>query len=342
MKILILGGTGLISTAITPLLLEAGHDLTLYNRGRSPAHFPGTPKKIRGDRQDLATFEKQLGAAGPFDCIIDMICFSPAEAHSSVRAFGGRTGQYLFCSTVDVYTKPAHAYPIPEDHQRQPSPAFPYAFDKARCEEILQAAHASGAFQLTILRPAQTYGEGGKLVHTLGFGTYFLDRIRRGLSLIVHGDGTSLWSACHRDDVALAFARAVGNTSAYGKAYNVTGEEWLTWDRYYQGLAQAMGAPPPALVHIPTELLCRALPQAAEWCGINFCFDNIFDNRAARQDLGFRYTIPWVEGAHRTIGWLEQQGQIDKSETQPFYDRLLAAWERLGLGLVEDMREGAP
>jgi len=337
MKILIIGGTGLISTGITRELVARGDDVTLYNRGLTEAPVPEGCERITGDRTDLAMFEAQMAEAGTYDCVIDMICFHPDEAESAMRAFHGRTAQYIFCSTVDVYTKPASRYPICEDAERHPERSFPYAFDKAICERSLMAAHEREGFPVTLIRPAHTYGPGGGLIHTLGFQTYYLDRLRKGQPIIVHGDGSSLWSSCHRDDVAHAFVGAVGNESACGKAYHVTGEEWMTWDQYHQGVARAMGWPEPVLVHIPTDLLGRAVPRAAEWCVENFSHNNLFDNSAARADLGFRYTISWQEGVPTVVAWLEERGKIESSSAYPLYDRILDAWARLGEGMVAEL-----
>ena len=337
MRVLIIGGTGLISTAITRALAERGDEVTLYNRGVTKMPLPTGVRTIRGDRKEHATFEAQMADAGPFDCVVDMIAYLPENVQSAIRAFRGRVGQYVFCSTVDVYTKPAQHYPISEDAEREPFPSFPYALNKARCENILLEAHRRGDFPLTIIRPAQTYGEGGALVHTLGLGTYYLDRVRRGKPIIIHGDGSSLWAACHRDDVGRAFAGAVGNQRAFGRAYNVTSAEWMTWDRYHQGVAQAMDALPPKLVHIPTDLLGMVAPKGASWCVVNFSFNNIFDNSAATADLGFRYTIPWVEGVRRTVAWLAERGRIENSDDYPFYDRIIEAWERLGANMVREL-----
>ena len=339
MKALIVGGTGLISTAITRFLMERGDDVTLYNRGITESQIPGSPKRIQGDRTDYAAFEAQMAEAGSFDCVIDMVCFKPEEAESAVRAFRGRIGQYIFCSTVDVYTKPAQRYPVCEDAERKPSRSFPYALNKATCERILEGAHERGDFPVTVIRPAHTYGEGGSLVHTFGWGTYYFDRVRRGKPIVVHGDGTSFWVTCHRDDVGRAFVGAVGNAGALGRAYHVTGEEWMTWDRYHRGVAQALGAPEPTLVHIPTDLLGKVAPKAAEWCVENFHFNNIFDNAAAKADLGFRYTIPWVEGVRRTVAWLDERGRIEDSDDYAFYDRIIAAWEQLGDRMAQDLAD---
>ncbi len=337
MKLLIIGGTGLISTAITRQLLERGDDVTLYNRGRQEARFPPGTKTIPGDRRDYARFEAQMADAGPFDCVIDMVGFVPEDAESLVRAFRGRGAHLLFCSTVCVYGGPATRYPIREDEPRRPT--GDYGANKIRCEDVLQAAHTRGDFPVTILRPSQTYGEGGTIVHSLGWGTNYLDRIRKNKAIIVHGDGSCLWAACHIDDVARGFLGAAGNSNAFGKTYNLTGEEWMTWNRYHEGVAEAMHAPPPRMVHIPTDLLGRIAPKRAGISVDIFQYPSIFDNSAAIADLGFRYTIPWVEGVRRTVAWLEERNQIANSDDDPFDDRVIAAWERLCAQMGQDLAD---
>ncbi len=191
------------------------------------------------------------------------------------------------------------------------------------------AAHARGEVPVTIIRPAHTYGEGGSFTHTFGRGTGYIDRIRRGKPIIVHGDGSSLWVSCHADDLARAFLGATGNERTFGRAYHVTGEEWLPWNRYHELVAEAMGAPPPTLVHIPTALLARVAPRA-RICAENFQFNNLFDNAAARADLDFRPTIPFVEGVRRAVAWLDANGRIENSDDDPYDDRVIAAWRQLG------------
>ena len=256
MRVLIIGGTGLISTAITRFLVERGDDVTLYNRGQTEADIPEGYNTIIGNRKDYAAFEAQMGEAGSFDAVIDMIGFVPADVESAMRAFRGRTGHFIFCSTVDVYTKPAHRYPVREDAERQPMPSFPYAYNKAKCERLLEEAHERGDFPVTIIRPAHTYGEGRGLIHSFGLGgAYYFNRIRLGKPILTHGDGSSLWAACHRDDVGRAFAEAVGNEKVFGKGYHTASEEPMTWNQYHQTVAQAMNAPEPELIHIPTDML---------------------------------------------------------------------------------------
>lgn len=336
MKILILGGTGLISTAITRQLLERGHNVTHFNRGQTEARIPaGTVNQIVGDRKDYPAFERQMQEAGHFDCVIDMICYTEEDAASLVRAFRGRIGQLIFCSTVDVYARPTVRFPIREDEPRGGVSAYGKA--KVQCEDLLLEAHERGDFPVTVIRPAHTFGEGGRIIHSMGWSTTYLDRIRKGKPIIVHGNGQSLWVSCHIDDVGQTFANAAGNANTFGKCYHVTGEDWTTWDHYTYSVAEALGAPEPTIVHIPADLLFRVAPDRARVCLENFQFNNIFDNAAARADLGFRYRIPFVEGVRRTYAWLEARGRIENSDDDPFYDRIIAAWERLGTAMAADL-----
>lgn len=330
MKVLIIGGTGNISTPITKILVDRGDEVTVYNRGNRQSRVPETVKLITGDRRNYSEFEKQMASAGRFDCVIDMIGFIPEEVESAIRVFRGRTKQYIFCSTVDVYTKQAKNYPIKEDAEKKPFNSFPYAFDKAICENLLFEAHKQGAFNVTIFRPAQTYSEGGSpLVHAFRGGTYNIDRLRKGKPIIIQGDGSSIWVACHSDDVARAFVNAVGNKDSFGKAYNVTGEELMTYNYYWKSFAEVMGAPEPKIVHIPTDLLGKIAPELASWCVENFQYNNIFDNSAARKDLDFQYRVTWKEGVKRCLDWLEEYGEIEDSDNYDFYDEIIEAWERL-------------
>jgi nucleoside-diphosphate-sugar epimerase len=335
MKVLIVGGTGLISTALTRQLLERGDEVTLYNRGQTEARVPPGATTIRGDRTDAPAFEARLQAGPRYDCVIDMICFLPAEAESLVRAVRGKTDHLIVCSTVDVFERPARTYPIPDDHPL--GGVSRYGQDKARCEAVLLAAHRRGDVPVSVLRPAQTYGEGRDFIHVFGRSPGTWKRLRQGRPVIVHGDGSGLWVACHIDDVARAFVGAAGNGAAFGRAYNVAGEEVMTWDQYTERAAEGLGAPPPRIVHVPTEVLARIVPRRARIVVENFRFPNLFDTANARRDLGFRYTVPFVEGVRRTAAWLDERGLIAASDGDPWQDRVIEAWRRLGDRLAADL-----
>lgn len=343
MKVLIVGGTGNISTPITELLLERGDEVTLVNRGKSDDSSNVQSARldrlhrITADRKSYSEFERAMRSSGTFDAVIDMVCFLEEEAESAIRAFRGITNQYVFCSTVDVYSKNAKRYPIVEDDERRPLLSFPYAYQKAKCEERLIEADRRGDFKLTIIRPAATYSNGGP-IHSFRGGTYNLDRIEKGKPIILHGDGMSIWSACHSIDVARAFVNALGNPKAYGNAYHVTGEEWMTWNYYWQCAADAVGSPLPELVHIPTDLLIAIAPDLASWAKENFQHNNIFDNSRAREDLGFRYTVRWKDGIRAAVEHLRANGPFEDSAKYPWYDRIIEVWKRHSAQMIEELK----
>jgi len=333
-KILILGGTGLISTAITKEFLQRGDDVVLYNRGITPQRIPPGVRIIHGDRNDFKTFEQQISEVGSFDCVIDMICFNKEQTESDIRAFRGRIGHFIFCSTVNVYTKPAPVYPVKEDSPRIPVDDD-YGTKKVECEDTFLSAFEEGNFPVTILRPAQTYGEGGVLIHTFGWSTTYIDRIRKGKPIVVHGDGNSLWNPCHVDDVAHAFVMAAGKTSTFGEAYNTTGEEVITWNQYHQKVAIALGAPAPKLIHIPTDLLVKISPDKCWITYNNFQGNNLFDNSKAINDLDFRYSVSWINGVKRTVKWLDDNNRIANSDIDLFDDEVIQIWEKHSKEIID-------
>ncbi|OGV54280.1 MAG: hypothetical protein A2X45_07440 [Lentisphaerae bacterium GWF2_50_93] len=325
MKILIIGGTGLISTSIAQQLMDRGDDVTLLNRGRTPIRLKGEFCVLTGDRTDRPAFESLLRESGSWDCVIDMICSEPADASSLARVFKGRTAQLVFCSTTNVYPKPADHYPVREDHRL--GAAFKNGIDKAECERIHRQAEKGGSYRATFIRPGHVYGEGGVVLHSLGNATSFIDRIRHKLPVVVHGDGNSLWSALHAEDVAQVFTTVTGKTSAMGRTYNATGTEWMTWDQYHARIAESIAGELPEIVHIPTEQLTVLAPERAAQCKRSLQFPGVYDMAAARNELGFCSRISFVEGMRRTIKWLDTEGRIDTWQSDPGYDKIIADWK---------------
>jgi nucleoside-diphosphate-sugar epimerase len=319
-----IGGTGLISTEISNQLLAGEVDLSVYNRGKTKSRLTSEPKTIRGDRSDHVLFEEAVRKLGPWDCIIDINCSDPADAESMRRAARGVAAQLIFCSTTNVYPKPASTYPVKED---EPLGAkFKNGVDKAHCEAIHFAAHQHGDYNATVLRPGHTYGDIGMILHSLGSNSSFLDRMMKGKPICVHGDGYGLWSACHASDVARGFVAACNNEKSYGEKYNVTSDEWITWKQYYKVIAACLNLPEMHIINIPTEILTKINPQRSAQCERSFQYPGIFDNSRAREDLNFRCKISLREGLKRNLRWLIREQKIVPCEDDPEYDEIVDAF----------------
>ncbi len=337
MKILLIGGTGQISTSVTQLLLVRGHAVTHVNRGQTTTHGRAATgvRTLTGDRKNFAAFEAQLQAGETWDCVIDMICFQPAEAESLVRAFRGKTRQLILTSTVDVYARPQATHPIREDAPRGGVSAYGKA--KVVCEDIVLAAGARGDFGATVIRPVHTVNDTGRIHHSIGKADPRLfDRYARRLPIIVHGDGSSLWTVCHAEDAAVGYAGAVGNARTFGRAYHLPGPESITWNDFHRRAAAAIGAPAPTLIPIPTEILHRLAPDRAALSTENFQFNNCFDSTAARTDLGFAPKISFEECIRRIHSHLAAHKLIERAEADEVYGKILAAWSRHTGALVAE------
>jgi nucleoside-diphosphate-sugar epimerase len=329
MKVLIIGGTGLISTGIVKALLPRGAAITVFNRGQTDDRLGRDVKHLAGDRNDFAAFESAAAAAGPWDVVIDMICFRPDQAESDVRAFAGRCGHFIFCSTVCTYGNTQTILPTLETTPQAPVSA--YGRDKVACEQIFLRAHADKKMPVTIFRPSHTYGPGGNIINNIGWEATFIDRLRRGRPIVVSGDGHGLWQSAYSEDVGVGFAHAAGKPACFGQAYNITGDEIVTWDEYTQRIAAATGAPPPRLVHIPTDLLLALDRKRYSALEEIFRFHGVYSSAKLKRDVPeYRSAMPFAEGVRRTVAWMDQHKKIAPVASDPQEDRLVEVWEQLG------------
>jgi nucleoside-diphosphate-sugar epimerase len=344
MKILVTGGLGTISRYITRLLDKAGHEVILLNHNQQELNQFKNVRVILGDRKNPKEFVRICREIGPFDCVYDQICFTPEEGQSAIDAFAGNTKQLIFCSTVDVYTKMAKRYPIHDDAECCPLQSFPYAYMKRQIEEMLLKAHAEGKFSLTILRPGHTYSEESPRSNFI-FGVFagkpganfHLDRIKKGKPVILQGDGVSIWNLTHGADSATAFVGALGNKKTYGKAYTVVGDEAMPYTVYFSTVAEIMGAPPIKFVHIPSDLLRKISPEKAWLNDENFKYNNIFDNSAAKNDLGFTQKIKWPEGIKRCLDIFGDKYENSDAPEFAYYDKIIESYNELFTQLVNKL-----
>ncbi|HWB54097.1 MAG TPA: NAD-dependent epimerase/dehydratase family protein, partial [Tepidisphaeraceae bacterium] len=238
--------------------LKRGATVTQFNRSKRENPFGNSIETIVGDRSDSAAFETAF-AKREFDVVIDMICFTPAEAQSDVRAFAGRCEHFIFCSTVCTYgIKIAEQVLIDETFPQEP--ISDYGKNKVACEKIFLQAAAEKKFAVTIIRPSHTYGPGNPLIDNLEPNALAWDRIERGLPVLCSGDGLGLWQATHRDDVGRLFAYAALNPKTYGQSYNATCRRVLTWRDYYRHAADALGKQA-SVIFMPSDWIVAHDPK---------------------------------------------------------------------------------
>jgi nucleoside-diphosphate-sugar epimerase len=327
MNVLIVGGTGLISTGIVEQLQARGARVTLYNRGQRQQSLPEGLQVIHGDRDKPAEFEERL-AGERFDVVIDMICFSPAQAQASVRAFGGRTAQLVFCSTVCTYGVGSPSQVLIEE-SFAPEPLNQYAQDKLACERIFLHADAEQRFRTTIVRPSNTYGPGASLIDQMEFDSVVWDRVKCGMPVLCAGDGLGLWQSTHRRDVGRFFAHAAGNPQTYGEAFNATRDEVFTWRDYYREAAEALGTRA-ELVLVPAGWVLAQNPQRFSFLRDVTRYHGAYSSAKAKRAVPeFHCPIGFVEGARETFADIASRGAWRHHHDDAEYSALvLRALER--------------
>jgi nucleoside-diphosphate-sugar epimerase len=328
MTILFIGGTGNISAACVRLALARGHRVTLLNRGQRPLAAHGLPEleQIHADLRDEAATARALAGRG-FDCVANFIAYDADDVARDLRLFAGRCGQYVFISSASAYRKPPRHPLITEDTPLE-NPFWEYSRKKIAAEAACLAAHRDHGFPATIVRPSHTYDT--VLPLALGGWADFtvIERLRRGRPLVIHGDGSSLWTLTHSDDFARGFLGLLGQPAALGQAFHITSDEWLSWDQIYQTVADAAGAPLRA-VHIPTDFLVRFDPGLTGTLRGDKAHGALFDNTKLRRLVpGFRAEIPFAAGIRRTLAWFEAdpRRRAVRPETDAWFERLLAAY----------------
>ena len=329
MKVLFIGGTGIISSACSQLALERGIDLYLLNRGRSSRPIPAGAKLIHADINDPQEARQALGGM-TFDAVVDWIAFVPPQIERDIELFRGRTGQFVFISSASAYQTPPASLPVSESALLD-NPVWEYSRNKIACEERLVRAYREEKFPMTVVRPSHTYDK--TLLPTHG-GYTIIDRMRKGKKVIVHGDGASLWTMTHHADFARGFVPLLGHPQALGQVFHITSDEWLSWNQIYTFLAQAAGCDvsklPSQLVHIPSELIAAYDPQWGDSLLGDKTHSMLFDNSKIKRFVpDFVCRIPFAQGAREIIDWYDADParQVVDPAFEALLDRMIAAYE---------------
>jgi nucleoside-diphosphate-sugar epimerase len=324
MRVLFIGGSGIISSACSWLAVERGIDLVVLNRGASRDRpLPPQATVLRADIRDQAAAREALDGA-EFDAVVNWVAFTPDHVRADIDLLRGRTGQYVFISSASAYQTPPSRQPVTESTPLR-NPIWRYSRDKIACEDLLTRVYRDEGFPATIVRPSHTYD---KTLIPLDGGWTALARMRQGKPVVVHGDGTSLWTLTHHADFARGFVPLLGHPRTLGEAFHITSDDVLTWDQITTALAAAAGAPAD-IVHVPSDAIAAADP---DW-GASLLGDKahsmVFDNAKLRSVVpDFRPVIPFEQGAREIVAWHDEDPARQRVDARidALMDKLIDAY----------------
>ncbi len=328
MKVLFIGGTGTISMAISRLLLSQGHTLYLLNRGNRNTGLSGNLSELKADINDEAAVSDLIRDLD-FDVVADFIAFVPEQLKRDYRLFGGKTRQFIYISSASAYQKPLSDYRVSEGTPLA-NPYWEYSRNKIAGEDYLMRLYREEGFPVTIIRPSHTYDERSVPLGVHGKnGSYsVIQRMQEGRPVIIHGDGTSLWTLTHNSDFARAFVGLMGNVHAIGEAVQITSDESLTWNQIYGIIADSLGVKLNA-VHVSSEFLdaCGDYDFAGSLLGDKantVVFDN---NKLKRLVPGFTATVRADQGIRDTIAYVLSHPECQRQDPEfdSWCDRVINA-----------------
>ncbi len=328
-KALFIGGTGTISTAITALAPQCGFELYLLNRGNRPALVPDSVKVIEADINNEADVREKLKDLS-FDVVAQFIAFTPDALERDVRLFTGKTKQYIFISSASAYQKPLSS-PVITESTPLYNPFWEYSRNKIACEDFLMKQYRNHDFPITIVRPSHTYGDSSipLAIHGRNGNYSVINRIKQGKKVIIHGDGSSLWTLTHNTDFAKAFVGLMGNKHAIGEAVQITSDESLTWNQIYEIIGDALGIAP-KIVHIPSDTLAKAHPDYLGGLIGDKANSVIFDNTKVKRLVpDYKAVVRFDQGIRQTLAYIEQhpEHQSEDKEFDEWTDKMIEAYE---------------
>lgn len=326
MKVLFIGGTGTISSACAKRAIEQGIDLYLLNRGQSAIRKPAEGATVlTADARDKEATRAAIGERR-FDVVVNWVAYTPEHIEADLEIFRGRTSQYIFISSASAYQKPPARLPVTESTPLY-NPFLQYSRDKIACEDRLVRAYRDEGFPATIVRPSHTYDKAALPL----VGRYTpIDRMRRGKKVIIHGDGTSLWTLTHSRDFAKGFVGLLGNSHATGETFHITSDEILNWNQIYEIVGNAAGTEAD-IVHIPSDVIIKYDKEWGDGLLGDKSISMIFDNTKIKRVVpDFVASIPFSVGIEEVIAWhgADPARQVVDERLDALMDRIIEEWER--------------
>lgn len=333
MKLLFIGGTGLISSACSDLAIERGHELFLLNRSAStkysaPKHSTILHADIHADSVHLSA----LLAGHRFDAVVDFIAYSPQDIERDISLFREKTDQFVFISSASVYQKPPQNYLITEETPLE-NPFWEYSRNKIACEDMLMKTFRADGFPITIIRPSHTYGptQIPLCVSSWQHPWTIIDRMQRGEKVVVPGDGTSLWVLTWHADFAKGLVGLLGKKNAVGEVFQITSDQVLSWNQIYLEVYQALGQSP-NMVHIPSDFIARFDEGAMGSLIGDKSNSVVFDNSKIKKFVpDYHCDVNWAEGLRRALTWFKAHPEFQTidSESNLIWDKIIAAYEKV-------------
>ncbi len=324
LRVLFIGGSGIISAACSQLAVERGIELSVLNRGATHLRpLPPEATVLHGDIRDHLAAREALRDL-QFDAVVDWVAFTPEHVQADIELFRGRTGQYVFISSASAYQTPPARLPVTESTPLR-NPFWQYSRDKIACEELLVEAYRQTGFPATIVRPSHTYDR-----TSIPFDGKWtaLARMRAGQEVVVHGDGTSLWTLTHSADFARGFVPLLGHPRTIGEAFHITSDDVLTWNQIAEALAAAAGVTA-RLVHVPSDAIAAVDPAWGAGLLGDKAHSMVFDNSKLRSVVpGYRAEIPFEQGAREIVAWHDEDPARQQADARldAVMDKLVAAY----------------
>lgn len=330
MKVLFIGGTGIISTACTDLAAHRGMEVTLLVRGQHKGKPPDGVRVLTAEVHDIAATKKVL-ADSDFDCVVDWIAYTPADIERDLELFRGRTRQFIFISSASAYQKPPQHYLITESTPLA-NPYWDYSRNKIACEERLLAAYREQGFPVTIVRPSLTYGDTQIPLIMNSWEKPFtvVDRMLKNKKVVVPGDGSSLWVITHNSDFAKGLVGLLGHSQAIGQAFHITSDEALTWDQFYKIVASALGVEA-KIVHIASDFITACLPERLGSLTGDKSVSVVFDNTKIKRFVpDYCATTSFAQGIRRTLDRFMSEPALQQTDAaaNAELDQLIQAYEK--------------
>lgn len=328
MRVLVLGGTGVISREIVAKAADMGHDVTVFNRGTQNINIPTAVKVVIGDRNNVLDFETKMNAVS-VDVVIDMISFNTRDAKQILDLFGERAKQIIITSSSSVYERPYKTYPVTEDTvSLTMDSSFDYSFNKAEMDRYLQKEMGKHSAAITIIRPSLTFGEGTANLGTFRQNRNIVRRIKEGKPVVMIGEGVIPWSFTFAPDLAKGYVLACGNENTYDNHFHITNDEVVVWEDIYRAIGEIVGKEP-NFVYIPTVLLRKMYPSVCTHLNYEKVHFAVFSNAKIQNAIKeYKPQISLVEGMRKLINWWEkvdfpyddEKDDIEDAVCKAYYD----------------------